>query len=497
MTTALLVQRYLSEYGRRPVNLVLLAVVPVVFVTLAAGAIADFAAVVGGVDGPTALSAPTAGWSAAFLAGVAGFFLVLGSRAPDRRLALAGMGAGRIAAARLATGAILAFVSAAGALVALSMRTGLGDPLRTVSGTAIFALVYLAIGVAVGSLVSNPVNGSLIVVFIWMLDVFLGPAMAGGDVWVTRLFPTHFATLSIIDSASGHAGPLGDLGLALLWTAALWVLALWVFLQGTRVSHVRWIGHIPIPLRRAAAAFRYGFRDYRRNPAMWVLLLLLPLFFISLSFYITPDEPTFVTLVENGVSASAVVSMVDVHGAIMVPITVAFLVGLAGLFVVQSSIEGDRRLSLAGFRSHEILSARFGVVGLAGLLAVGASLAVTAFDFEPEQWPAFAVANLLVAATYGLIGVVVGSLFGQLGGLYVMFLVPFVDVGIAQNVMFSASPPDWGRLLPSHGAVKLMVDAAFTPTIDGIGAAALAAAWLVGIAFVAGAVFNHIAATRI
>jgi hypothetical protein len=190
--------------------------------------------------------------------------------------------------------------------------------------------------------------------------------------------------------------------------------------------------------------------------------------------------------------------MIDVHGAIMVPITVAFLVGLAGLFVVQGSIEGDSRLGLAGFRSHEILSARFGVIGLAGLLAVGASLAVTAFDFEPEQWPAFTAANLLVAATYGLIGVVVGSLFGRLGGLYVMFLVPFVDVGIAQNVMFSASPPEWGRFLPSHGAVKLMVDAAFTPTIDGIGAAALAAAWLVGIAIVAGVVFNHLAApTRI
>ncbi|MCZ7531272.1 MAG: hypothetical protein M5U31_13615 [Acidimicrobiia bacterium] len=35
--TALLTRRYLVEYGRRPMNVVLLAVVPIVFVTLSAG----------------------------------------------------------------------------------------------------------------------------------------------------------------------------------------------------------------------------------------------------------------------------------------------------------------------------------------------------------------------------------------------------------------------------------------------------------------------------
>ena len=37
----LLTWRYLAEYARRPLNLVLLAVVPVVFVTLSAGASTD------------------------------------------------------------------------------------------------------------------------------------------------------------------------------------------------------------------------------------------------------------------------------------------------------------------------------------------------------------------------------------------------------------------------------------------------------------------------
>ena len=74
MATALLTRRFISEYTRRPLNVVLLVVVPLVFVFLSAGAISDFASVVGFVDDPDSLAGPTAGWAAAFLAGVAGFF---------------------------------------------------------------------------------------------------------------------------------------------------------------------------------------------------------------------------------------------------------------------------------------------------------------------------------------------------------------------------------------------------------------------------------------
>jgi len=77
--TVVLTWRYLVEYARRPMNLVLLGVVPVVFVTLAAGTIADFARILGGEASLGQLEAATAGWASAFLAGVAGFFHVSGS----------------------------------------------------------------------------------------------------------------------------------------------------------------------------------------------------------------------------------------------------------------------------------------------------------------------------------------------------------------------------------------------------------------------------------
>ncbi|MBT8212483.1 MAG: ABC transporter permease [Acidimicrobiia bacterium] len=493
MTTLVLVRRFLADYGRQPVNLVLLVVVPVIFVALAAGTIADFAALTGGIDNSELLSAPTAGWAAAFLAGVAGFFLVLGSRDADHRLARAGLGPTRIAAARLGSGLILALLAGAGALIALAARTSITDPARAIGGTLMFAAIYLAIGAGIGAVVDNAVNGSLIVVFVWMLDVFLGPAMAGGDVVITRLFPSHFVTLVMVDSASGHSGPIGDLGWALAWTLGGLAFAGWLFFSATRgATPERRYRHGG--LGRVGAGFKFGFREYRRNPAMWVLLVVLPAFFITLSFYITPDMPTPVQVVEGGQTSIQALSMIDVHGAIMVPITVAFLAGLAGLFVVQASLEADRRLAIAGFRSREILGARLAVIGLAALLSTGVSLLVTAVDFSPRQWGWFTLANVMVAATYGMIGVITGSLFGRVGGLYVMFLVPFVDVGIAQNVMFSSQPPTWGGFLPSHGAVSLMVDSAYTSSLDETGAIVLALAWLIALAGATGVIFHRISA---
>jgi hypothetical protein len=495
MTIGILTRRYLAEYARRPVNLGLLVLVPLVFVALASGAIAQFAEVVGGVTDASRLAAPAAGWAAAFLAGVAGFFHVLDSRQADRRIARAGLGAIRVLAARLLSGVVLATLASSAALVALWLWTGVGDPVRVIGGTLMFSLVYLGIGVAVGSIVHSDVNGSLVVVFIWMVDVFLGPAMAGGAVWITRLFPSHFVTLVMLDDPSGHAGPPGDIGWAVAWTIGAIVVAGVVFAASTRMPGSRRVARIG-GWRRLAAGFRAGLNEYRRNIAMWVLMVALPVFFISLSFYVTPTDPTPVDVVEQGVAQARILSMADVHGAIMVPITVAFLAGLAGLFVVQGSLEADARLALAGFRPCEILGSRFGVIGVAAGVVTGVSLAVTALDFSPQSWGSFAMANLVVAVTYGMVGVLVGVLFGRLGGLYVMFLLPFVDVGIAQNVMFSSSPPSWGSFLPARGAVRVLVDAAFTPTFDHVGSIVLAAVWLGLVGLAASAVFHRVAQSK-
>lgn len=494
--TGLLTADYLREYARRPINLVLLVVIPVIFVIMAGGTLAEFARLLGGQAGTDQLQTLTAGWAAAFIAGVAGFFHVTGSRESDRRVALAGAGAGRVVAARLGSGLLLALLASAAGLAALAIRSDVTELPRALGATLMFVAVYLALGSAVGALVRSEVNGSLLIVFIWLFDLFLGPAMgSGGDTMITRVFPTHFPTLVMLNTPSGYAGPLGDLGMGLAWVAGSVLVATILLVRTTRPAverAARTLGG----WRRTGTALRFGFTEYRRNTALWVLLVFLPVAFITLSFYVTPSTPSPVEVTSGGRAQLVMLPMADIHGAIMVPITAAFLTGLAGLFVVVGSAEADRRLVLAGFRTREVLTARMAIIAAAGLLTTGVSLAVTAYDFTPAAWLPFAAANLLVALTYGMIGVLVGPLVGRLGGLYVMFLIPFLDVGLAQNVMFSAAPPSWARFAPGYGAVRVLVDGAFTADFDETRGLLLALAWFAAITVAALVVFHRLARPR-
>lgn len=489
---ATLTLRGLQEYARRPLNLVLLVVVPLIFVTMTAGALADFSAALGARADAGGIEAASAGWAAAILAGIAGFFHVAGSREPDRRLATTGTGTLRVVLARTYSAVLLAAVAAAGALIALALRTGLGDAPRAIGATILFAFIFLAVGIAVGALVRSEMNGSLLIVFFWIFNVFLSPTM-GVDAPALRVFPLHFPNQVITDVASGHAGPLGDLGISFAWAMGGMVVAVVALIATTRPVPTSGAGRQPGALARLTAGLRYGFREYRRNVVLWVLLIGLPVYFITVSMATTPDDPTPVEVLVGGSRITQMLPMSDVHGAIMVPITVAFLAGLAGLFVATGSAQGDRRLVLAGFRAREVLVARLGIVIFAALLTTAVALAVTAFGFEAQRWGVFVGGNVLVALTYGMIGVLIGPLVGRLGGLYVMIMLPFLDGGLAQNPMFDAAPPSWATLMPSHGAVRVLLDGAFTDSFDQIGGLTLALGWLAAVTTAAALIFRRLA----
>src|SRR6266545_3788182 len=133
-TTILFVRRFLADYARNPVNLLVLVLVPLVFVIVAAGSLADAAKLLGGASGGVRVQTVTAGWAAGFVAAIAMYFQVAAARDTDRRLA----------------------VSAA--LVALALRTGIDQPGRVIAGALLFAVIYLAVGAIAGALVRNPVN---------------------------------------------------------------------------------------------------------------------------------------------------------------------------------------------------------------------------------------------------------------------------------------------------------------------------------------------------
>ena len=222
---------FAREQLRAPFTLVLLVAIPALFVISAAGALSDFAAALGGSLAGDAAIALSAGWAAAFISGTLGFFQAASSREADRRLALAGLGAVRVAASRIGASALLATVAAAAAFAALELRAGVAHPWHAAAAVLTFALLYLAIGVLAGCLVRAPLEGSLLVVFVFLLDVFSGPGMAESAApWAVSHEPADI----LIAAGAGSPSTAGDwIRLALVTTGAL-VVALVVFVTSAR-----------------------------------------------------------------------------------------------------------------------------------------------------------------------------------------------------------------------------------------------------------------------
>src|SRR6516164_10778950 len=93
---------FVREQLRAPLTRVLLVAIPAFFVLIFAGVLGDFSKALGGTLAARSATAISAGWAAAFLSGTLAFFTVSSSRGADRRLAVAGRGATRVALSRIA-----------------------------------------------------------------------------------------------------------------------------------------------------------------------------------------------------------------------------------------------------------------------------------------------------------------------------------------------------------------------------------------------------------
>jgi len=228
-----------------------------------------------------------------------------------------------------------------------------------------------------------------------------------------------------------------------------------------------------------------GLRQHLRNTLFVALLIVLPIAFILLSFARTPDVPYAVTATVRGVEAPIPVGMRNLHGAIMVPMTVSFLAGILGLFVMIVSREGDRRLLRAGLPAWTLLTARLAVIAAFSTAITAVSVAATLPGFVPEQLLLFSVVNLVAALQYAFLGAAVGLFLSPMSGTYLMFFTPMIDIGLLQNPMF---PRDnvawWVQALPGYWPTEVLVDAAFTPDFDRPDAFLVALIYLAAVALV-------------
>jgi hypothetical protein len=209
---------FLREQIRAPLNLFLLIAVPTFFVLIFASVVGDFARALGGDLAAESATAISAGWAAAFLCGTLGFFQLASSREADRRLALAGLGAWRVALSRIAASIALGLVVSVVAYLTLLVRSGVEHPPHAAAAIFFFALIYIGIGTLIGVLVRDPLSGSLLVVLVFAVDAFTTPEMtSNSNLAVT---PSRDAANLLIAAGGGHGSPasewLGAAGVALV-----------------------------------------------------------------------------------------------------------------------------------------------------------------------------------------------------------------------------------------------------------------------------------------
>jgi hypothetical protein len=229
MTTTLTFAR---EHLRAPLTLVLLISLPALFVLLAASVLGEFAEALGGSLAADAASALGAGWAAAFISGALGFFQAASSRGADHRLALAGLGVWRVALARIGASVLLAVVASSAAFLALAAESGIAHPWHAAAAILGFAIIYLGVGTVVGAVIPSPLEGSLIVAFVFILDVFSGPGMTEGGGSPVSL--SRSAADVLIAAAVGRGSPTADWLELAVWVAGAVAVAIAVFAASAR-----------------------------------------------------------------------------------------------------------------------------------------------------------------------------------------------------------------------------------------------------------------------
>lgn len=231
-------------------------------------------------------------------------------------------------------------------------------------------------------------------------------------------------------------------------------------------------------MARARTATEMAFRDQLRRPLVLILLVIVPAYIVTRSIAETLATPRAIEL-PGGVTVMT--TMKDLHGAGMGGMTIAFVVALVGVFVMQSALEGDRRLVLAGYRPGETVIARLLVLGSATALVVAVTAIVTALEFTAASWLPMIAALALIGMIYGAIGALAGAVLDKLAATYLILFLVMTDLGVVQSPMFHTEPGSLAWLLPGYGPSRLMYEGAFSTSFQAGGELALSLAWLAAL----------------
>jgi len=179
------------QYVREPMNLVLLLVLPPLFIVAMSSAISTFSGVLGGNLGERAGAGLSGLWAASILTGVASFFLASASARVDGRLVLAGLHPTSLTAAHVTATLTIALVTTTVSVGILLATQTVGRPEVLFAAILAAALIYGFIGSLLSVYVRGDLEGSFVIILLFMLDAFVGGPLAAGEGVFAESLPLH------------------------------------------------------------------------------------------------------------------------------------------------------------------------------------------------------------------------------------------------------------------------------------------------------------------
>lgn len=193
------------QYVRQPVNLFLLAILPPLFIVAMGSAIGTFSDVLGGNLNERAGTGLAGVWAASLLAGAATFFILRTSVRTDGRLIVAGLRPSSLGLAHVATALALAIITTSVSVAVLIVSQDVSKPTELFGAILLAALIYAAIGAGLAWFIEDDMAGSFVIIFVFMLDAFVGGPLAGAGGWFVGLYPIHFSSEIAVASMLGES----------------------------------------------------------------------------------------------------------------------------------------------------------------------------------------------------------------------------------------------------------------------------------------------------
>lgn len=232
------VRSHTTAFARKPLNLVLLLVIPPVVIILYGKAMAPFSALIASFGTGAEANLKTVGqltgalFATAFLTGIIGLFQVISARRGDERLILCGFSRPTLLATRLVTVLGAAVLAAGVSLVVLFVTISINAPLAAFGALLAGGITYGLIGMLVGAILPRELEGSLVLVILVDIDAVLSSGLFPTTTPLPKFFPLYhphaLLESAILDGTIATDHVLGTAVYSLVLAVVVFVVYVWV-----------------------------------------------------------------------------------------------------------------------------------------------------------------------------------------------------------------------------------------------------------------------------